>query len=187
MSIVITVNAENGADARKELIELLGLSSGELHASVRGTDLQISLDRTKGIINEAEKRGLTVVDGGSSAIEVIQEEQPAAEEKKKRRTKAEIEAEKAALAANTGSEEPPASAETTAAPVEEKSAEPSHPDLPALQRVCAIMVRAGYKADAVKIIETVGKAPSSADVLPENRQAVIDALTELAKQQNVAL
>jgi hypothetical protein len=176
--IKIEINAENGADARKELIDLLGLSTQTtwigVDPAVPGKDFSVKT---------------TIEAGGVTNVERIEEtaEQPAAEEKKKRRTKAEIEAEKAALAANTGSEEPPASAETTSAPVEEKAAEPSHPDLPALQRICAIMVRAGYKADAVKIIETVGKAPSSADVLAENRQAVIDALTELAKQQNVAL
>lgn len=173
MSIVITVNAENGADARKELIDLLGFGLTPITVSpvtIKGTDLIIE--------HKSEK-----VDADGQTPFVEQTTEQPAEEKKKRRTKAEIEAEKAALAANTGSEEPPASADTA----EEKSTEPSHPDLPALQRVCAILVRAGYKADAVKVITDVGKAPSSADVLPENRQAVIDALTELAKQQNVAL
>lgn len=175
--IKIEINAENGADARKELIDLLGLSTQTtwigVDSAVPGKDFSVKT---------------TIEAGEVTNVERIEEtaEQPAAEEKKKRRTKAEIEAEKAALAANTGSEEPPASAENTET-LDNTQAEPSHPDLPALQRVCAIMVRAGYKADAVKIIETVGKAPNSADVLPENRQAVIDALTELAKQQNVAL
>lgn len=182
--IKIEINAENGADARKELIDLLGLN-GELKAYIGGTDLKVTTERL------AHSVAMVLPDGDKLAenaviTEVLTGDQPA-EEKKKRRTKAEIEAEKAALAANTGSEEPPASAETTAAPVEEKSVEPTYPELPALQRVCAVMVRAGYKADAIKIIETVGKAASSADVLPENRQAVIDALTELAKQQNVTL
>lgn len=183
--IKIEINAENGADARKELIDLLGLNS-ELKAYIGGTELKVTTERPEHSVAMVLPDGDKLAEN-SIITEASTSEQPAAEEKKKRRTKAEIEAEKAALAANTGSEEPPASAETTSAPVEEKAAEPSHPDLPALQRVCAIMVRAGYKADAVKIIETVGKAPSSADVLPENRQAVIDALTELAKQQNVAL
>ena len=174
--IKIEINAENGADARKELIDLLGFNTAELKAYIGGTEMQIALDRTKAVVNELGKEGFTVTDGGTSAIEIVKEE----ETKKKRRTKAEIEAEKA----NTGSEEPPVT-EVTPEP-ETPAAEVTYPDLPALQRACAVLVRAGYKDDGINLVKTIGGADSSKEVPEEKRQALIDALVKFAEDKQIA-
>lgn len=168
MSIVITVNAENGADARKELIDLLGLSAQPLTATISSKDLQFTIDRKQSEEPVQE-------------IEVTPE-QPAPEEKKKRRTKAEIEADKA----NTGSEEPPATEVTPEPEVETPAAEVTFPDLPTLQRACAVLVRAGYKEDGIRLVKTVGGADSSKDVPEEKRQELIDALTKFAEEKQIA-
>ena len=170
--IKIEINAENGADARKELIDLLGLNTGELKATLGGSDPQIvvAFDRNKNVI---------VGDGVNTAAEII-EQQAAPEEKKKRRTKAEIEAEKA----NTGSEEPPAT-EVTPEP-QTPAAEVTYPDLPALQRACAVLVRAGYKDDGINLVKTIGGADSSKEVPEEKRQALIDALVKFAEEKQIA-
>lgn len=170
--IKIEINAENGAGARKELIDLLGLS-GNQAVTISGADLSVQIERTTDTI---------IGDGEKTTAELIQE-QPAAEEpKKKRRTKAEIEAE--ALAANTGTEEPPAT-EVTPEP-ETAAAEATFPDLPSLQRACAILVRAGYKEDGIRLVKTIGGADSSKEVPEEKRQVLIDALVKFAEDNKIA-
>jgi hypothetical protein len=168
--IKIEINAENGADARKELINLLGLSSNQA-VTISGADLPVQIERTTDTI---------IGDGEKTSAELIQE-QPAAEEpKKKRRTQAEIKAE--VLAANTGTEEPPAS-EVTA----EETPAAEFPDLVDLQRICAILVRAGYKDKGIELIKKIGGADSSKDVAEAKRADVIAAMTTFAEENKIAL
>lgn len=172
MSIVITVNAENGADARKELIDLLGLNnSGNLKATLNSQDLQLVLNRT---VSSAENQQPSQAEEST--------EQTPEPEKKKRRTKAEIEAEGAK--ANTGSEEPPASEATVEEP-EVKTDE--FPTLRDVQILSGTLVRAGYKDKAIELVKTVGKAESTPAVAEENRQALIDAFKQLAADNKIAL
>lgn len=172
--ITITVNSENGADARKELMELLGLvNAGTLTATIGGS-------KDPAILLVTERPDTIIGDGVHSAAELVQEHPAAEEPKKKRRTKAEIEAE--TLAANTGTEEPPAS---EAEVVKEETVE--FPALVDLQRVCAILVRAGYKDKGIELIKTIGGADSSKDVAEAKRADVIAAMTAFAEEKKIAL
>lgn len=181
--IKIEINAENGADARKELIDLLGLNnSGNLKATLNSQDLQLVLNRT---VSSAENQQ------PSQAEETT--EQTPEPEKKKRRTKAEIEAE--AAKANTGSEEPPATEVEKSKNIFErkleeiKTPEPTaeFPTLRDVQILSGTLVRAGYKDKAIELVKTVGKAESTPAVAEENRQALIDAFKQLAADNKIAL
>lgn len=177
--IKIEINAENGADARKELIDLLGLVNvGTLTATLGGNDPAISL------VTERLKKDVTIGDG-EHTFEELKKEEAVEPEKKKRRTKAEIEADKA----NTGSEEPPATEVKQETPDYENSNDVTIkvPELKDLQRVCAILVRAGYKQNGIDFIKNVGGAESSVEVPEGKRQAVIDAMTAFAEENKIAL
>lgn len=111
MSIKIEIEAANGADARQQMLDLLGVTGT--------TVVQLPV-----VFEKKATEGATIVplvnNVEPAKEETVNDEPKPEQNKRSRRTKAEIEAEKAALEANTGSEEPPASTENTA-PVEEQS------------------------------------------------------------------
>lgn len=153
--IKIEIEAATGAEARKQMLGLLGLGY-------------------------AEDAGITNLVWEKKTEEVeLKTEEPA---KGKRRTKAEIAADNATPIVETPKEEEiiPEGGD------EQMAEEVKHPELVDLQRWCAILVRAGYKSDAQAIIKTTGLAETSKEVLPENRQVAIDALTKFAEDNKIA-
>lgn len=169
--IKIKIDAASGAEARAELLNLLGLFE----------DTQPVIKQE--FIYSYEKKD----EPGENTEIVVTEKQPDVEEpKKKRRTKAEMEAD--ALKANTGTEEPPASEENVSdgggVQMEQVVEVPTLQDL---QRICAILVRAGYREKGTEFIKTVGGADKSPDVPEGKRAEVIAAMTAFAEENKIAL
>jgi hypothetical protein len=168
MNIEIKFEGTTGAEARQELMALLGI---DLSITISGKDLQYVLERKETPAEEIK------------TVEEIKTEETV---KGKRRTKAEIAADEAAKAQETPAQETPAQ-ETPAqeTPAQETPAT-TFPELVDLQRACAIIVRAGYKQKGIDIIKNTGKAATSKDVAPELRQACIDELNAFADENQIA-
>lgn len=168
--IEIKIEAASGAEARAELLNLLGITPGAL--------ITMPTPEQKEEIKEQLNVALITGDGESTVKEIV-------ETKAKRRTKAEIAADEAAKA----QEETPAKEETPAAeeaPGQEETPVKEVPTLQDLQRECAILVRAGYKEDGVKFIKTVGGAENSKEVPEEKREAVIAAMAAFIEENKIS-
>ena len=164
MSIKIEIDAATGAEARLELLNLLGVT-GALVA--------------KPLTEEQKETFKTEFKAATEEQITAQEPEPT---KAKRRTKAEIEAEKKAAESAQATE---TADETEQPAAEETKAE--YPTLQDLQRVCAILVRAGYKQQGIDFIKNVGGADTSKDVAEDKRQACIDAMTKFAEENKISL
>lgn len=179
--IKIEIDAATGAEARLELLNLLGVS-GILTAPVKQTKEEFE-----------EKIHETAVALKENYEDTQRLE--ATREKGKRRTKAEIEAEKKTAEPDTSqAPEGPVDAEQAAKDKEaiETGAAladtvTEYPTLQDLQRICAILVRAGYKQQGIDFIKNVGNADTSKDVAEDKRQACIDAMTKFAEENKIAL
>lgn len=167
--IEIKIEAASGAEARAELLNLLGVTSGvaaqQIEAKIDPAQLNVALEaRPEPVVNEAPTR--------------------------KRRTQAEIKAEEAAKVETPTQEEPPATEVKEETPVENEAKEETPakevPTLQDLQRECAILVRAGYKEDGVKFIKTVGGAENSKEVPEEKREAVIAAMAAFIEENKIS-
>lgn len=169
--IKIEIDVATGAEARLELLNLLGLPTLPFSATINGEDLQIALDRTKKAVEEI-----------SSQITDQLVEEPV---KTKRRTKAEIEADKKATEVDT-SQAPEGSVDTDQSK-ENIETGTILPTLQDLQRICAILVRAGYKQQGIDFIKNVGSADTSKDVAEDKRQACIDVMTKFAEENKIAM
>jgi hypothetical protein len=181
--IKIEIDAATGAEARLELLNLLGVGTS-----------WVGIDPAKPGADVTAK--ITVENGEVTSVETNKEETaPAAEEttKKKRRTKAEIEAEEKAEIAISPENEPdtsqapPGPVDAEQAAKDKEALEVKVPELVDLQRVCAILVRAGYKKEGVDFIKNIGGADSSKEVPEAKRQDVIDAMTAFATEKQITV
>jgi hypothetical protein len=166
MNIEIKFEGTTGAEARIELMALLGLSSKPTEVKQTKEEFEEKIHETAVALKENYE--------DTQRLE-------ATREKGKRRTKAEIAADEAAKAQETPAQETPAQ-ETPA----QETPTASFPELVDLQRACAIIVRAGYKQKGIDIIKNTGKADTSKDVAPELRQACIDELNAFADENQIA-
>jgi hypothetical protein len=168
MNIEIKFEGTTGAEARQELMALLGIDPLTIN-----TKTYIPIKGTEETIN---------VEVGKTIEETKFVEEPV---KGKRRTKAEIAADEVTkIKENPVSEEVSDQAETIAQDNADQNKK--FPELVDLQRACAIIVRAGYKQKGIDIIKNTGKAETSKDVAPELRQACIDELNAFADENQIA-
>ena len=174
--IKIEIDAASGAEARAELLNLLGIGQTNwigIDPAAPGKDVSIKA---------------TIGCEGVEKIEVIEPAKTEESVKGKRRTKAEIAANNAAQETETekpNEEEISDQAQTMLQDNADQNKE-IFPELVDLQRACAIIVRAGYKQKGIDIIKNIGKADTSKDVAPELRQACIDELNAFADENKIA-
>lgn len=180
MSINITIEAANGADARQQMLDLLGIKTGSpaLVATINSEDLKVALDRTTKSM-EAVIVPLSQTDEAASTEEAPKPEQTT----RKRRSKAEIEAE--ALAKNTGTEEPPASEATVeeeTAPEEAKEVAITAEDL---TKKAVELGRNGHRDKLMAVLETefggatISKKDGKPQLTPEQYPAVMEAFNAI--------
>jgi hypothetical protein len=150
--IKIKIESATGAEARAELLALLG---GSLPAPA-------TVETFKPEVSTTETAPPTVEETTT----------------RKRRTKAEIVAEEAAAKELVNEPEPTIEQAN-------ETQEVKHPELVDLQRICAVIVRAGHKQKGIDVIKNTGKADSSKDVAPELRQACIDELNAFADENKI--
>lgn len=187
--IKIEIDAATGAEARLELLNLLGLAPA---ISDENSELNFLKQQNKEALEILEENEYGSLDDKERAISIAQEKIKA-----KRRTKAEIEAEKKV------NDNEPDTSKAPEGPVDAEQAEKDKealdtgaaladtvtefPTLQDLQRVCAILVRAGYKQQGIDFIKNVGSADTSKDVAEDKRQACIDAMTKFAEENKISL
>jgi len=195
MSIKIEFEAANGADLRKEMLDLLGIS-GTAATVIERADVLMKPNLDFVFPEEVQEnmKKAQELDAKLNAV-AAQEEAPKPEQTtRKRRTKAEIEAE-AALTANTGTEEPPAAAENTKAVSEDDGITPILDDektdvVPAvtaedLTKKCVELGRAGKRDAVLGVFEsqfggaTISKKDGKPQLTADQYSAVMDALNAL--------
>lgn len=177
--IEIKIEAANGADARQQMLDLLGIN-GQLTATVKGSDLVAAQP-----LAELAKTG---IEAQNSTVEETKptEEAP----KKKRRTQAEINAEREALeAASKAGEEQPAGEEAAGTDNEpDTSQEPAGPvavTAEDLTKKAVELGRAGKRDAVLKTLEeqfggaTIAKKDGKPQLAPEQYQAVMDAFNAI--------
>lgn len=178
--IKIEIDAATGAEARLELLNLLGVS---------GT-LTLPVKQTKEEFEEKIHETAVALKENYEDTQRLE----ATREKGKRRTKAEIEADKKAAEPDTSqAPEGPVDAEQAAKDKEAietgtalADTVTEYPTLQDLQRECAILVRGGFKQQGIDIIKNIGGADTSKEVAEDKRQACIDELIKVATENNVA-
>lgn len=189
MSINITIEAANGADARQQMLDLLGVKTGSpaLVTTINSEDLKVALDRTTKSM-EAVIVPLLQTEENASAEDAPKPEQTT----RKRRSKAEIEAE--ALAKNTGSEEPPASEATVddtgmAESLEQDNAEQNtEPEITqeSLTRMAVAIGRCGGRDLTLKLLKdefneaTISKKDGKPTLTVEEYPAVVAGMQKIA-------
>lgn len=170
--IKIEIDATTGAEARLELLNLLGVTGPLV---------------IQPLTEEQKETFKTEFKAATEEVAPTTEEPV----KTKRRTKAEIEADKKTAEVDTSqAPEGPVHAEQAAndkEAIETGAAITEFPTLQDLQRICAILVRAGYKQQGIDFIKNVGSADTSKDVAEDKRQACIDAMTKFAEENKIAL
>ena len=129
--ITITVNTENGAEARKELLDLLGINTAAVE-SVDGFNYQIT-----------KEFNYIPVTGDPTVVLPSTVEEPTAEKPKTRR-KATAELKPETVEGNTGSEEPPAADEAPAKEVKKLTLDDA-------KLAAAQLSRAGFRNEAKEI------------------------------------
>jgi hypothetical protein len=177
--ITINFEAATGADLRKEMLDLLGIS-GTNTLSISGADIA-RIGQDKSVI--------TTIEGGVvTDIKEVEETPKPETTTRKRRSKAEIEAE--ALAANTGSEEPPASTENVETPVEETPVAEEAGGVAVtaedLTKKCVELGRNGKRDLVLAVFEgqfggaTISKKDGKPQLTAEQYPAVMEALNAIA-------
>lgn len=174
MSIKIEIDAATGAEAREQMLGLLAMG-GVITAKLEPVEMQAIKAQMQILAGEPGEK--LEADGKTPFVEQV----------KKRRTKAEIEAEKKTAEQEISAEEVSDTATTLTQDNAEQNIDTEFPTLQDLQRVCAILVRAGYKQQGIDFIKNVGGADTSKDVVEDKRQACIDAMTKFAEENKIAL
>lgn len=175
--IKIEFEAATGADLRKEMLDLLGLTGGEIvHKHIiegHGLELEGNVEETTEASSTEQPK----------VVETSKPEQAT----RKRRSKAEIEAEAAALAANTGSEEPPASTENATTPEETPAAEDEAAvTAEDLTKKCVELGREGKRDAVLAVFETqfggatISKKDGKPQLTADQYPAVMEALNAIA-------
>lgn len=153
--IKIEIEAANGAEAREQLMALLGNSTKNLTTTFSNDDRQFALHGHKPIEEKQEEQSVEIKDLSTEAVaEGIKEVT------KKRRTKAEIEADNAAKAtpAETPAAKEPANEEKSEVPAtEEQVNKPSvEAQCKELQTYAVTLARSGKREAGQKILAKYG-------------------------------
>lgn len=180
MSIKIEIEAANGADARQQMLDLLGINLGNSASPV--------VKQTKDEIDAKVHEMATAVKEhyeDTQRLEALRNEEKPEQTPRKRRTRAEIEA------ANTGVEEPPA-AETNAQPAEEETEKkPAEEEIGSsvtaedLTKKAVELGRAGHRDKVLAVLAdqfggaTIAKKDGKPTLAVEQYQAVMDAFNAI--------
>ncbi|MFA6087431.1 hypothetical protein [Mucilaginibacter sp.] len=192
--ITINFGATTGADLRKEMLDLLGITVGNPAVKQTKEEIDAKVHETAVLLKEAYDDTQRLEASRTEATkgeEAPKPEQPT----RKRRSKAEIEAEaalaanteaEAALAANTGTEEPPASTENVETPAAEEQTGEATITAEDLTKKCVELGRGGKRDAVLAVFEsqfggaTISKKDGKPQLTAEQYPAVMEALNAIA-------